>query len=85
MFRHQGANYRGVKNNKDRILYTLTRDASLDSAGQDPCGTYTVTGVFIHNTENINNCELVPEEAYYCMVFLSQRYGFGLQILQSKI
>jgi hypothetical protein len=59
-------------------LYTLTRDTSLASAGQDPCGSYIVTGVCIHNTENTNNRELLPEEAHYCMVFLSQQHGFGL-------
>jgi hypothetical protein len=34
---------------------------------------YPVTGICIHNAENINNCELLSEE-----VFLSQQRGFGL-------
>jgi len=39
-------------------------------------GSYIAACVCIHNPENnTNNCELVPEEAHYCMVLLSQQYG----------
>ena len=51
---------------------------SYASAGEDPCVSYRVTGVCIHNTENINNCELLSEEAHCRMVFLTQQRGFGL-------
>jgi len=30
------------------------------------------------NSENTNNCILVPEEAHYGMVSLLQQYGLGL-------
>jgi len=53
----------------------LTRDASQASAEQEHFGSYIVADVCIRNPENnINNWELVPEEAQYYMV-LSQQYG----------
>jgi len=35
-----------------------------------PLGSYIVADVCIHNPDNINNCERVPEEAHYCMLLL---------------
>jgi hypothetical protein len=43
-----------------------------------PVSAYIDTDVSIHNPENINNCELVPKEARFCMLILSQKYGLGL-------
>jgi len=37
-----------------------------------PFGSYIVAGVCIHNPDNINSCERVPEEARYCMALLLQ-------------
>lgn len=44
--------------------YTLTPDTPYASAGGDPYGPYIVTEVCIHNTENTNKYELLPEEAH---------------------
>jgi hypothetical protein len=59
-------------------LYTLTRDTTYASAGRDPFASHIVTDVCIHNTEYINNCELIPEEAHYSLVLLSLQYELGL-------
>jgi hypothetical protein len=40
-------------------VYTLTRDTSCASAGQDHIGSYIVKDVFIHNPGNINNWESI--------------------------
>jgi hypothetical protein len=48
---------------------------SFAAARQDASGSYTVTVVCMHNSENINICKLVPKEAHYCMVLLLQQYG----------
>jgi len=37
-----------------------------------------VADVCIHNPDNINSCQLVPEEAHYCVVVLLQQYGLVL-------
>jgi hypothetical protein len=41
-------------------------------------GSYNVTDICLHNPENMNNCEFVPEDAHSCMLLLSQQYGLGL-------
>jgi len=48
---------------------------SFAAARRDAFGSYTVTDVCIHNSENINICKLVPKEAHYYMVLLLQQYG----------
>jgi hypothetical protein len=47
-------------------------------AGRDPAGLHIVADVCLHNQENINNYELVPEEAHYFLVLLLQQYGLKL-------
>lgn len=60
------------------MLYTLTRYTTHASARRYPFAWYIVTDVCIHNTEYINNYELVTGEAHYSMVLLSLHYGLGL-------
>jgi len=55
-----------------------TRHKSYAAAWRDPCGTYNVTNVCMHNPENMNSCELLPEKAHCCMLLLAQQYGLGL-------
>jgi len=50
--------------------------------GRDPAGSHIVVDVCLHNPENINNYELVPEEAHYCLVLLLQQ--FGLKLVNSR-
>ena len=64
-----------IKNNyNSSTLYTITWDMSYASAGQDHIVSYVVKNVSLHNPENINNLESVPEESHYCMVLLFQQY-----------
>jgi hypothetical protein len=37
----------------------------------------------MHNPENTNTCELVPEEAHSCILLSSQQYGLGLVNLRN--
>jgi hypothetical protein len=56
----------------------VTRGTSYASVGRDPFGSYIATDVCIHNLEDIYNCEIVPEEAHYCMMWVLQLYGLVL-------
>jgi len=38
-------------------------------------GSYIVADVCMHNSDNINNCELVPEEARYSIVLLLEQFA----------
>jgi hypothetical protein len=51
-------------------------------SGRDPAGSHIAADVCIHNPENINNYEPVPEEAHYTLLFLLQQYG--LKLLNSR-
>jgi len=55
-----------------------SRQAEAYDACRVRAGSYNVTDICMHNPENINNCELVPEAAHCCMLLLSQQYGLGL-------
>ena len=42
---------------------------------RDLFGSCIVADICLHNQDNINNYEIVPEEAQYCMVLVLQQYG----------
>jgi len=63
-----------------KIKCSVLHPASyLASPGHIKTLCITGFGSCIHNPQNdIDYCELVPEEAHYCMVLLCQQYGLML-------
>jgi hypothetical protein len=44
----------------------------------EPFASYIGTDVYIHNPDNINNCERATEEVHNYMVLVLQQYGIVL-------
>jgi hypothetical protein len=52
---------------------------------RDPAGSQIAADVCIHNPENINIYEPVPEGAHYSLVVLLQQYGLKLVNLHNVV
>jgi len=66
------------KKYNNSTLYTLTRDMSYASAGQNHIGSNIVKHACILKPENKNNWVRIIEEPHYCMLLLLQQYGLVL-------